>query len=317
MEKHHKKRRQINKKAILIAHFGTTYPSALPSLDNIKQRIMAEIPGVETRICFTSNMVRNTWRVRRRKPEKWIAEGVTEEFLNIQGLLGAIGNLQDANYRTIIVQPTHMYHGEQFEDLKSYIRAMQSIRTVKRAWQPFEKVVLSRPALGTWGIEHDYSDDIEEVVALFGEDIERSKQKDAAMVYVAHGNDFFSSSAFSETCRAMREAWPDASIHIGVVEGRPGIEDILGDLASSGRRNVILRPFMITAGDHAHNDIADDGPDSWKGAFEAAGYRVETRMEGLGADDRFASIFAKRILETATDNGIDLVSEPVENNPHP
>jgi sirohydrochlorin cobaltochelatase len=313
MEMHHKKRRQINKKAILLAHFGTTYPSALPSLDNIKRQVMAEIPNVETRICFTSNMVRNTWAVRRRKPERWVEQGVSEEFLHVQGLLGAIGNLQDANYRTIIVQPTHMYHGEQYEDLKSYVRALQSIRTVKRAWQPFESIVLSRPALGTWGIEHDYSRDIDEVVALFEDDVERAGRKEAALVYVAHGNDFFSSGAFSETCRAMREAWPDASIHIGVVEGRPGIEDILAEVAGGNRKRIILRPFMITAGDHAHNDIADDSPDSWKGAFETAGYHVETRMEGLGADDRFASIFAKRILETAADSGIALLL-PIDGN---
>jgi len=314
MDKHHKKRLQINKKAILLAHFGTTYPSALSSLDNIKRRVMADIPGIETRICFTSNMVRNTWTVRRRKPEKWIEQGVTDEFLNVQGLLGAIGNLHDGNYRTIIVQPTHMYHGEQYEDLKSYIRALQSIRTVKRAWQPFESIVLSRPALGTWGIEHDYSRDIDEVVALFGDDVEKAREKDAALVYVAHGNDFFSSSAFSETCRAMRERWPDASIHIGVVEGRPGIEDILAEVEASHHGRVILRPFMITAGDHAHNDIADDAPDSWQGAFEARGYRVETRMDGLGADDRFASIFAKRILETALNSGILLLQEIGDNH---
>lgn len=304
----HKKRSQLNKKAILLAHFGTTYPSALPSLENIRRQVQAQIPGIEVRSCFTSNMVRNIWATRRREPQQWQAEGVSDEFLNIQGFLGAIGNLQDGNYRTIIVQPTHMYHGEQFEDLKSYVSALQSIRTIKRVWAPFDKVVLSRPALGTCGVEHDYSEDIAEVAALFDDDVERARQMDAALVYVAHGNDFFSSGAFHETCRVMRNRYPGAEIHIGMVEGRPGVEEIVGEVVASGRRAVLLRPFMITAGDHAHNDIADDDPDSWKGAFEAAGCRVETRMEGLGSDDRFAAIFARRILETAEDHGIDLFS---------
>lgn len=304
----HKKRSQINKKAILLAHFGTTYPSALPSLENIRRQVRAQLPDIEVRHCFTSNMVRNIWSARRRDPRKWLDEGVSEEFLNVQGFLGAIGNLQDGNYRTVIVQPTHMYHGEQFEDLKSYVSALQSIRTIKRVWSPFEKVVLSRPALGTCGVEHDYAEDIEEVAGLFEEDVERARELDAALVYVAHGNDFFSSGAFHETGDVMRRRYPGAQIHIGMVEGRPGVEEIVAEVTGNGRTAVLLRPFMITAGDHAHNDIADDDPGSWKGAFEAAGCRVEIRMEGLGSDDRFASIFARRILETAEDHGIDLLS---------
>jgi len=308
MTKHRKKRKQINKKAILLAHFGTTYPSALPSLENIRRQVRAQFPGIEVRHCFTSNMIRNIWSARRRNPQKWLDQGVSEEFLYVQGFLGAIGNLQDTNHRTIIVQPTHMYHGEQFEDLKSYVSALQSISTIKKVWSPFDKVVLSRPALGTWGLEHDYSEDIEEVTALFGDDVERARELDAALVYVAHGNDFFSSGAFNETGDVMRSRYPGAEIHIGMVEGRPDAEEIVGKVTANGRKTVLLRPFMITAGDHAHNDIAADEPDSWKGAFEAAGCRVETRMDGLGSDDRFASIFARRILETAEDHGIELLS---------
>ncbi|MBN1928856.1 MAG: sirohydrochlorin cobaltochelatase [Chlorobiaceae bacterium] len=308
MTKHRKKRKQINKKAILLAHFGTTYPSALPSLENIRRQVQAKIPGIEVRHCFTSNMIRNFWSARRRNPQKWLDQGVSEEFLYVQGFLGAIGNLQDGNYRTIIVQPTHMYHGEQFEDLKSYVSALQSIRTIKRVWSPFEKVVLSRPALGTCGVEHDYAEDIEEVATLFDDDVERARELDAALVYVAHGNDFFSSGAFHETGDVMRRRYPGAEIHIGMVEGRPGVEEIVGKVTANGRKAVLLRPFMITAGDHAHKDIDDDDPGSWKGAFEAAGCHVETRMEGLGSDDRFAAIFARRILETAEDHGIDLLS---------
>jgi len=81
--------------------------------------------------------------------------GVPREILHAQSFLGAVGNLQDENFRTIIVQPTHIYHGEQFEDLKSFVQALQSIRTIKRAWAPFETIALSRPALGTCGILHD------------------------------------------------------------------------------------------------------------------------------------------------------------------
>jgi len=131
MGKDHKKREQVNKPAILLAHFGTTYPSALPSLMNIGRVVQTAFPGVETRHCFTSNMVRKVWTARRSQSALWLLRGVPREILHAQSFLGAVGNLQDENFRTIIVQPTHIYHGEQFEDLKSFVQALQSIRTIK------------------------------------------------------------------------------------------------------------------------------------------------------------------------------------------
>lgn len=313
MSKQHKSRSQVNKKAILLAHFGTTYPSALPSLEHIKQQVQESFPGIETRICFTSNIVRNIWAERRKEPDFWLKQGVSEEVLYAQGFLGAIGNLQDENYRTIIVQPTHIYHGEQYEDLKSFVHGLHSIQTVKKAWRPFEKVVLSRPALGTCGVLHDYSDDIDEVVQILEEDVSKAKKMQATLLYVAHGNDFFSSGVFHETRNAIREAYADVNIHIGMIEGYPSLDDILKKLKNIERKNILIKPFMITAGDHAHKDIDNHSPESWRGSFEGMGFTVVTEMEGLGSNTAFARLFAKRIMETAEDYGIDLTSDKTGN----
>lgn len=299
-------RRQINKKAILLAHFGTSYPVALASLENIKEQVQRQFPGIETRICFTSNKIRTIWAARRKKPEKWLEQGVPEEIMYAQSFLGAIGNLQDQNYRTIIVQPTHIYHGEQYEDLQSYVRALQSIRTIKKAWAPFHTIVLSRPALGTYGIEHDYTEDIDEIAHALGADFSTAKKYGAALVYVGHGNDFFSSGAFFEARKAMSDLHPGLKIYMGMVEGFPGIGEVVRELRKDEVKKVLLKPFMITAGDHAHNDMNSDDPGSWKSMIESADIQVDVAMEGLGSSDDFANIFAKRIQETADDYGIDL-----------
>lgn len=308
MGREYHNRKQRNRKAILLAHFGTTFPSALPSLDNIRRKVEEAFPGVETRICFTSNMVRNIWAGRKKNPGQWIGQGVPEEVLSVQGFLGAVGNLQDQNYRTIIVQPTHIYHGEQYEDLKSYVTALQSIRTIKKVWAPFEQIVLSRPALGTYGIAHDYADDIDEFVRLMAGDIEMARAADASMLYIAHGNDFFCSGVFHELLKELRAAYPGTPIHIGMVEGYPGIDDTIGELRTAGTRKVLIKPLMMTAGDHAHHDIDNDEPESWRGRLEAEGIGVTTIMEGLGSNDAFARLFANRIRQTADDHGIDLFS---------
>jgi len=310
MGRTYKNRKQINRKAILLAHFGTSFLSALPSLQNIERHVREAFPEVEVRSCFTSNMIRNIWSARRRNPEKWLAKGVSGEVLDVQSFLGAIGGLQSENYRTVIVQPTHVYHGEQYEDLKSYVNALCSIRTIKQVWSPFEKLVLSRPALGTYGITYDYLDDLQEVVGVVEHDVYKAEGMGASMLYVAHGNEFFSSGVFNEMLAALRRNNPKTPVHIGMVEGFPGVEDIIEELGKENSRKVFMKPFMITAGDHAHHDIDNEEPDSWRGCLEAAGYEVVTEMEGLGSNHSFARLFVERIRQTALGNDIDLFRKP-------
>ena len=51
---------------------------------------------------------------------------------------------------------------------------------------------------------------------------------------------------------------------------------------AAGYTNVVLRPLMVVAGDHANNDMAGSEEDSWKTMFEAAGFTVDCQIHGLG-----------------------------------
>ncbi len=301
-----KSRKQPDKKAILLAHFGTTFPSALVSLTNTKERIEKQIPGITIRISFTSNIIRGIWRKRRNNRQEWLDKGVPEEILDASSILGSIGWLQDNGYRTIIVQPSHIAHGEQYEDLSSYISGLQSIRTIKKVWMPFEKIVVSRPALGTHGIKHDYHNDMEEVVSVLEPDVEIARKEDAMLVYVGHGNEYFSTGIYIEAQNMFRKQYPDVKTFIGQVEGFPDLDDFLNEILATGIKRVVLKPFMLTAGDHAHNDIAGEDSDSWSSRLTKQGLTVINIMEGLGSNNRFADLYGNRILETATDNNISL-----------
>ncbi|MGR3220882.1 MAG: sirohydrochlorin cobaltochelatase [Candidatus Anammoxibacter sp.] len=301
-------RKQANKKAILLAHFGTTFPSALSSLTNTKNKIQEQMPGIKIKISFTSNIIRGIWKERRKSRDEWkIAHGVADEVLDARSVLGAIGELQDDGYRTIIVQPTHIAHGEQYEDLSSYIKGLNAIKTVKKKWMPFEKIVISRPALGTHGVDHDYHRDMKDVVSVLAPDIEIARKEKAMLVYVGHGNEYFSTGIYIETQNEFRNLYPDIKTFIGQVEGYPGLDDLIHEIVSANIKKVVLKPFMLTAGDHAHNDIAGEKEDSWSSRLKQQGLDVINVMEGLGSNDGFANLYARRILETATDNGIDLL----------
>ena len=52
-------------------------------------------------------------------------------------------------------------------------------------------------------------------------------------------------------------------------------------------------PFMIVSGDHASNDMAGLGQDSWKNNFINEGFEVECIMKGLGEYSEIQSIFCR------------------------
>jgi sirohydrochlorin cobaltochelatase len=294
------------KTAILIASFGTTVPEAVQSLDHITQAVRKAYPNTEVRITFTSNMVRSTWKKRRADKQQWLAQGVPEEILEVKNVIQAMGDLQEDGYRNIIVQPTHMFFMEQSHDLNSYVMALGGIRTLKSKWRPFEAVVMGRPALGMPGDRYPYHADIDRVVKALADDVELARKEGASLVYMGHGNETWSTGVYAETEKKLRRAYPGVEIFIGVVEGDPVFEDILPRLRQTGAKKVVLKPFMITAGDHAVNDMAGDEADSWKSQLTAAGFSVQPVLQGLGSSPAFAALFVENIADAAGERGLVL-----------
>ena len=52
---------------------------------------------------------------------------------------------------------------------------------------------------------------------------------------------------------------------------------------------------MLVAGDHARNDMAGDGEDSWRSVLTARGFDVRTRLQGLGALECVQRRFVEKI----------------------
>ena len=292
--------------AILLASFGTTVPEAVQALDNISRAVRAAYPHTEVRITFTSNIVRSVWKKRRAEREKWLAQGVPAEVLDVKNIIQAMGDLQEDGYRQIIVQPTHMFFMEQSHDLNSHIAALAGIRTLKSKWRPFETVVMGRPAMGMPGDRYSYHEDIDRVVKALKEDVELARAAGASLLYMGHGNENWSTGVYAETEKKLRQAYPGVEIYIGVVEGTPSLEDIMPRLAGASSKKVVLKPFMITAGDHAQNDMAGEEEDSWKSQLAAAGYAVQPVLQGLGSSADFAAIFVEHIADAAQERGLTL-----------
>lgn len=295
------------KTAIIIANFGTTVPNAVKSINNITSRVKAAFPDTEVRVVFTSNIIRSVWEKRSKQEKEWLAKGISREILYTKNLLSTFGDLKTQGFKDVIVQPTHLFHMEQYHDLMQYVNAIRSIETIRKKWRPFNKIALGRPALGTIGDTYPYHEDLKEAVTTLSKDADYARKKDAALIYMGHGNDFWSTGVYAELQKMMRTAYPDIKTFVGCVEGYPGLPDIISSLKHSGKiKDIVLKPLMIVAGDHAKNDMAGDDNDSWKSILTESGYNVETILQGLGSNNRFADLFIEHIKDAANASGINL-----------
>lgn len=299
----------MRKTAIILAAFGASIPDALKGITNIVDRTR-EAYACPVEVCFTSNMVRSIWQ-KRLADESWLAENPqTPDYVqSIKGPLATMAGLQDRGYKSQLIQPLHMYAGEEYHDLRNYVSALAGIETVKAKWRPFEVVALGRPALGAPGVEYPYMNDIERAAEALEGDVREALEMEAALVYVGHGNHVFSTGVYHELKQTLRRRHPNAKIEIGAVEGIFGAEYVTGKLSGNGVRRVLLKPLMVVAGVHARDDMAGEDDDSWRSILTQAGLEVECRLQGLGESDTWAEIYLKNIYECALDAGLKLRAE--------
>jgi sirohydrochlorin cobaltochelatase len=157
------------------------------------------------------------------------------------------------------------------------------------------------------GTAHPYARDIRTVAKALAADVQVARARDAALLYMGHGNEFFpSGGSYLELVEVLNTLYPGTKSYLALVEGFPGLETVLRQMHKDGVHKVVLKPFMTVAGDHAVNDMAGDDPASMRSILTAQGFEVTTVIEGLGVQDGFADVYATYLAETARDLGIDL-----------
>ena len=95
--------------------------------------------------------------------------------------------------------------------------------------------------------------------------------------------------------KTLVKALLERGCHVVALDIR--FDEVLAQLKEDGCGQALLVPFMLVAGDHALNDMAGDGPKSWKSRLEAAGVGVRCRMRGLGALPEVQALYGARLRE--------------------
>ena len=145
---------------------------------------------------------------------------------------------------------------------------------------------ITKPLLAT---DEDYKKIVanEEFNSLEGND---------AIVLMGHGSEHVADSTYQRLQEEYKKAGKN-NIFVATVDGKVTIKDVVEKLKGKKFRKILLKPFMIVAGDHAKNDMASDEKDSWKTILQNEGYEVIPILKGLGEYEFIREMFMSKLEE--------------------
>ena len=265
---------EIVENELLVVSFGTSFnDSRAEDIGGIEKALQKAYPDWSVRRAFTAQIIIN--HVQARDGEK------------IDNMDQALQRAVDNGVKNLIVQPTHLMHGAEYDELSEAVASYSD---------KFESVSIAEPLLGEVGSADDSVNSDKEAVAKAVtaeavktagyESLDAAKEDGTAFVFMGHGTSHTAKISYSQMQNQMNVLGYD-NVFIGTVEGEPedtACEAVIEKIQEAGYKKVVLRPLMVVAGDHANNDMAGDDDDSWKSQFEASGVfdSIETQIAGLG-----------------------------------
>ena len=281
----------IGEKEILVVSFGTSFnDSRVKDIKSIEDALAAAYPDWSVRRAFTAQIIIN--HIQARDGEK------------IDNMEQALERAVANGVKTLVLQPTHLMHGAEYDEM------MEAAEQYKGK---IEKILVAEPLLGEVGADATVinADKTAVAKALTAAAVTASKfdtleaaaAAKTAFVFMGHGTSHTANITYSQMQTQM-DTLGYKNVFIGTVEGKPAstaCEAVIEAVKAAGYTDVILRPLMVVAGDHANNDMADpDDEESWYSQFTAAGLNTTCQIEGLG---RIADVAKLYVEHTAAVTG--------------
>ena len=119
---------------------------------------------------------------------------------------------------------------------------------------------------------------------------------DDAIVFMGHGTESEADYAYQKLQDEYLKAGKN-NIFIATVDGKVTIKDVIEKMKGKGFKKILLKPFMIVAGDHAKNDMSSDDEDSWKTILKNEGYEVTTVLKGMGEYKFIREMFMDKLKD--------------------
>ena len=275
----------IGEKELLVVSFGTSFnASRAADIGGVEKALQAANPDWSVRRAFTAQIIIN--HVEARDNEV------------IDNMQQALDRAVENGVKNLVVQPTHLMHGAEYDEMTEAINGYKD---------KFESVAIAEPMLGEVGDDATVINDDKKAVAQAITDtackeagfdsMDAAAEAGTAFVFMGHGTSHTANITYDQMQTQM-ENLGLKNAFIGTVEGKPedtACDKVIEKVKEAGYKNVVLRPLMVVAGDHANNDMAGDDEDSWKSQFVASGNfdKVDCQIEGLGRIEAVEKLYVE------------------------
>ena len=276
---------EIGENELLVVSFGTSFnDSRAEDVKGIEDALAEAYPDWSVRRAFTAQIIIN--HVEARDDEV------------IDNMQQALDRAVENGVKNLVVQPTHLMHGAEYDEMTEAINGYKD---------KFESVAIAEPMLGEVGDDATVINDDKKAVAQAITDaackeagfdsMDAAAEAGTAFVFMGHGTSHTANVTYDQMQTQM-ENLGFKNAFIGTVEGKPedtACDKVIEKVKEAGYKNVVLRPLMVVAGDHANNDMAGDEEDSWKSQFVASGNfdKVDCQIEGLGRVEAVEKLYVE------------------------
>ena len=276
---------EIGENELLVVSFGTSFnDSRAEDVKGIEDALAEAYPDWSVRRAFTAQIIIN--HVEARDDEV------------IDNMQQALDRAVENGVKNLVVQPTHLMHGAEYDEMTEAINGYKD---------KFESVAIAEPMLGEVGDDATVINDDKKAVAQAITDtackeagfdsMDAAAEAGTAFVFMGHGTSHTANVTYDQMQTQM-ENLGLKNAFIGTVEGKPedtACDKVIEKVKEAGYKNVVLRPLMVVAGDHANNDMAGDDEDSWKSQFVASGNfdKVDCQIEGLGRVEAVEKLYVE------------------------
>lgn len=279
------KNQKTGKKAILLVAFGSTWQQAYDTFDQIVTDYKANFPGWDVYLSFSSIECINNARAGENVAPKSYYD--PEHWLNAIGLAG---------YEQIVVQSLQVIPGEEYRNVRdSFVKNFMNNKngnfTTEYLKSLDRNVVIGTPLMAE-------ESDAEALAEVMNKEADiKAAVAEGIVAFMGHGNpegyDYYGGNIryvqLEKYLRAINENY-----YVGTVDmDQTLVDDVLEHISggpvtyqvgaitmdvtydANPTMKAQLYPLMSIAGDHAHNDMADEeDEESWVSKFNAVG--IET-----------------------------------------
>ncbi|MBR2738068.1 MAG: sirohydrochlorin cobaltochelatase [Lachnospiraceae bacterium] len=258
------------KKALLVVSFGSTHEDTIKDTITAAERDLAlAFPDRQLYTAWTSRFIRKTMEARDR---------------HIDSPAEAIERMELAGVTDVLVQPTLITANYEYLDL---------LEVLKAARGRFERIACGTPVITDEKDAADLAAALRRIFPLKDWD---------ALVLMGHGTapeKLPEGMEADRPYRMLQEAldaggseYGGACI-VGILESEGGIEAVCEEVRDLSPSRVVLAPLLVTAGDHAVNDMSGEGEDSWKNMLRRIVPRVDCVVKGLAEYETFRRLYVE------------------------